>query len=345
VSESDYLDEALVRLHHTGPEFQGRLSNHGPMVVEALVRRGHGDEVDRWVSWYSTRLDELPGPRDVITEDTWMDSLGDVQRLGDWVAFFNEEFKLVSWNDALVKWWPRLLPGLAASATHSVIRVGHAVRALRDEGSSEVRIEELAQALAYWAARWLPIPIATRPPGSLDVRGALGGLPRLADDDARFPELVSRLGALPPWPTAVAALQAPTDAQDAQRVLRDIVTEATLYYGSRERGDEIMVVHAATAPNAVLRVLPSLPTDLWVQSQRAAWMATAAVVTMYDSPIPPNDTQRAPVRTAEETFARAVEHRDEHVIKFADTALDVYGWTSNERALVATQRAAADITG
>lgn len=33
-------DEALERLHRTGPEFDGYLSNHGPMVVEALSRRG-----------------------------------------------------------------------------------------------------------------------------------------------------------------------------------------------------------------------------------------------------------------------------------------------------------------
>ena len=37
------LDEAYERLHVTGPEFEGYLSNHGPMVVEAMVRGGHGD--------------------------------------------------------------------------------------------------------------------------------------------------------------------------------------------------------------------------------------------------------------------------------------------------------------
>jgi hypothetical protein len=114
-------------------------------------------------------------------------------------------------------------------------------------------------------------------------------------------------------------------------------------YGSRKRGDEIMVVHAATAPNAVLRVLPSLPTDLWMESQRAAWMASAAVVTMYDSPIATHGQHPAPINSAEETFARAIEHQDEHVIKLADTALDVYAWTSDERALAAAHRAAADI--
>ena len=35
------LDEALIRLRDTGPERHGWLSNHAPMAVEVLVRRGH----------------------------------------------------------------------------------------------------------------------------------------------------------------------------------------------------------------------------------------------------------------------------------------------------------------
>ena len=34
------LDEAYERLHVTGPEFDGFLSNHGPMAAEAMVRHG-----------------------------------------------------------------------------------------------------------------------------------------------------------------------------------------------------------------------------------------------------------------------------------------------------------------
>jgi hypothetical protein len=41
------LDEALRRLHTTGPEHDGRLSNHGPMAAEALVHHEQADEVHR----------------------------------------------------------------------------------------------------------------------------------------------------------------------------------------------------------------------------------------------------------------------------------------------------------
>jgi hypothetical protein len=177
----------------------------------------------------------------------------------------------------------------------------------------------------------------------MDVAGALAKLPRLADDDEAFPELVGRLDSLDQWPIAVAQLRSAVDAEDSRQLLMDTVSEAALYYGSRTRGDEIMLVHAATAPNAVLRVLPSLPVDQWLASQQAAWIATAAVVTMYDGTLPSPGSRPAPVRCADDTFALAVEHKDEHVIKFADTALDVFAWTANEAVLAATHRAANEI--
>jgi hypothetical protein len=35
---SESLDEAYERLRNTGPEFEGWLSNHGPMAADALIR-------------------------------------------------------------------------------------------------------------------------------------------------------------------------------------------------------------------------------------------------------------------------------------------------------------------
>jgi hypothetical protein len=78
---------------------------------------------------------------------------------------------------------------------------------------------------------------------------------------------------------------------------------ATIRYLSYGHGNAVMLVHSATAPR----------TDL---------------------PGPPDGSQ-----PAEGTFARAVDHGDEHVIKFADTAADVYARTGNPGALAAAVRA------
>lgn len=86
--DDDALDRGWRALRATGPEFQGWLSNHGPMVVEALARRGRGEVVEAWVAGYRTRLDEWPAPRELITDTTWQSALGDPRRLGDWQRWF-----------------------------------------------------------------------------------------------------------------------------------------------------------------------------------------------------------------------------------------------------------------
>ena len=64
--ESTTLDETLLRLHRYGPEFEGWLSNHGPMAVEAMERRGQESRVTGWTDEYvnaSTRHRAGPGAR------------------------------------------------------------------------------------------------------------------------------------------------------------------------------------------------------------------------------------------------------------------------------------------
>lgn len=166
------LDEAYEQLHATGPEFGGWLSNHGPMAVDALLRLGHGDEVHRWLAEYVRRLEPAPHPRWRIVEDEWRDLLGDASRLGDWLALFSTLTQGEPWEQLLARWWPRLLPGAVASAGHGLIRTGHAVRALREQVTGP-RLDELGQALGYWAARWQPLPAHRGPQGILHVRAAL----------------------------------------------------------------------------------------------------------------------------------------------------------------------------
>ncbi len=106
-----------------------------------------------------------------------------------------------------------------------------------------------------------------------------------------------------------------------------------------------MLVHSATAPNAALRTLPALDRRLWSPSLAAASAASAALTAVY-APATPASPAALPgppagPRAAEDAFARAVEHGDEHVIKFADTAADVYARTGNGDALAAAARAAS----
>ena len=73
--------------------------------------------------------------RDAIRPGQWRERLGDVRYVRDWTVLFEAELADHGWRATLVRWWPRLLPGLSASATHGVIRTAHAVRSLRLPGA------------------------------------------------------------------------------------------------------------------------------------------------------------------------------------------------------------------
>ncbi|MFF0387372.1 questin oxidase family protein [Kitasatospora sp. NPDC004615] len=310
------LDEALERLHRSGPERLGRLTNHAPMAVEALAARGRADAVHGWLDRYARMLEEFPSGVERVTAVNWHEALGDPRRAADWIGFFEREVAERPWREVLGEWWPRLLPGIYGGSTHPVIRVGHAVRTLLSGAVTEPRLAELAHGLGYWAARHRPVAALTPLPGADSAAAALGLVPRIAVQDGGFPARLDRVRALPVW--AATAME----PAEAHRRLVELVRAATHRYATHGHGEETMLVHAATAPNAVLRTLPALPHALWPSSLQAAWTASAAVTAMYAPavavPCVPLDGL-----TPDEVVERALSHGDEHVIKLTDTALDV----------------------
>ncbi|MET7641825.1 questin oxidase family protein [Streptomyces sp. NPDC005438] len=315
-------EEALERLHTTGPERDESLSNHAPMVVEALTAHGHSPAVHRWLDRYRDHLEEFPARHSTVTEDNWRRALGDSRRAADWIDFFDRTLAERPWREVLATWWPHLLPGIAGGATHPVIRVGHAVRALRadeiagpDARPAAPRVTELAHGLGYWAARHHPVAVSSvAAPSRAAV--ALDQVPPVLDASGGFATRLARISRLPDWAGAVGA------PEQAERHLRELVAATTHRYASHGHGRPVMLVHAATAPNAVLRALPALPHALWAPSLVAAWTASATVTAAYPTaePVTPRTSPRL---LAEEVFERALRHGDEHAVKFTDTALDV----------------------
>jgi len=343
------LDEAYQRLHSKGPEFGGDeegnhgLSNHGPMAVEVMVRRGLDLDVHSWLDRYLDRLTELPGTNQRITANNWRAALGDARRIGDWTAYFTQQIAEQPWRQVLATWWPRLLPGIIASATHGVIRVGHAVRALRAADQDRVAATELGHGLAYWAARWRTLPGLAAPAGVLPTSAALAGVPRLAEQSGFIAHRLKGLAELPEWTAALAALHPAVSPADVSARLTDLVQAAVLGYLTHGQANPVLLVHTATAPNAVRHILPVLPTSMWVPSFAAAWSASAAITAAYAPAEPaPSETLPAPPvesDSAAEVLDQAARHGDEHVIKFVDTALDVFDHTSDLGALAAALHA------
>ena len=345
------LDEAYERLHRCGPEFGGDeegnhgLTNHGPMAAEVMVRRGLDIDVERWLDRYLPRLRELPTPSERITDDAWGNALGVGRRIGDWTDYFVRQVAEQPWRQVLVTWWPRLLPGIAAGSTHGVIRVGHAVRALAAGDETPAAQAELAYGLAFWAARARPLPGLTAPSGTLGADAALRALPRLPDQSGFIAHRLDRLADLRGWPAALAALRAPLSADDVPARLAELVDAAAVQYLAHGHASPVLLVHTATAPNAVLHTLPLLPRELWVRSYGAAWAASAAVVATYaPRAVPPADVGAVAPSGADpaaELLDRAAHHADEHVIKFTDTVVESWERTGDPAALAAAVHAAA----
>ncbi|MBO8187622.1 questin oxidase family protein [Streptomyces spirodelae] len=334
------LDEALERLHACGPEHEGWLSNHAPMAVEALVRHGEARSVHRWIDAYRDKLEDMPSPDSPVTEANWREALGDPRRLADWIDHFTHQIDEHPWQDVLALWWPRLLPGISAGATHPVIRTGHAVRALLTQGGlTTPRRTELAHALGYWAARHSTLPGVTLLPAEATAEAGYDAVPLIADQSGGIRARLARITALPQRPvpaartTAQEAGSGGTDPDEARADLEEIVRAATRRYATHAHGSPVMLVHAATAPNAVLRILPALPRTLWAAGADAAWAASAAVTAVY-SPAEGGPTPSSSPVAPQAAFARAAAHGDEHAIKFADTALDVVARTDGGDPLV-----------
>jgi Questin oxidase-like len=330
----DVLDEAYERLLQTGPEFGGFLSNHAPMVVEALTHHGFDDVVHAWLDRYERRLEPRPAGRRRITD--WQASLGDGARVGDWLDHFEHEVADGPWRPVLVRWWPRLLPGIAGGATHGAIRVGHAVRALR-HADTEPRRRELGAALAYWASCYRLIP-TSRPAGVRDAADALAGVPPVPNQGAGSRHRLGQLGSTPGWHEALRSLRVVTSPDDAERRTREVIDAAARRYVTHGHGQGVMLVHAVTAPTAVLRVIPELPAEHREPSADLAWISAAALYAAYgpagaqDAPAP----ARTPVPA--ELLADAVAHGDEHVIKLADAVVDAHAWSADPGVLSASSR-------
>jgi hypothetical protein len=341
----DALSEAYARLEDTGPEWgESQLTNHGPMAVEVMVRRGYATTVNGWLDRYSARLEQLPPPRSRITDSDWRDALGDGRRLGDWTAYFEQQLSEQPWRDVLQQWWPRLRPGILAGTTHGVIRVGHVVRALLSGSSDSTTVTELGRGLAFWAARMQPLPISGAPSGRLDPGAALDHVPRVPMQDGPVAARLAQLPELPRWRIAVAALSPPPSRKDVPERLQQLIDAALVRYLSHGYAAPVLLVHTATAPNAVLHCLPALPAEEWRPSFDAVWSATAFVYSGWApaKPRPPVPLPKTPSGpdAAADVIDRSIRHGDEHVIKFTDTAVEAFQRTGDPGTLAVAMRVA-----
>jgi hypothetical protein len=313
------IDDALDVLGDRGPEFGSGMSNHGPMVAEALLTLGRPDAVLPYAENYRRRLDERPALVAVVDPGAWQDALGDVRRVSDWSAFFVRAIEDEGWQATVRRWVPRLAPGVMAGATHGLIRTAHAVRSL---GAAETpaRLHELAEGLGYWAARYQPLPGSPRGrDAGLDPAEAMHRLPRYVGENRGL--IFESVRGLDEQPSFASAIDLVDTSGDLSRFIsRMTATSAAVFLANPQ--SSFQFIHAVTAPSALRMLAPYLADTDARRAARYAWQAVAGLYAWFAvaPPLPVAAITDQPVDSAN-LADRAVRTMDEHAIKFTEACL------------------------
>lgn len=334
------IDEMLDLLSFAGTELVNGNANHGPMASEALFALGRDEAVLPWVEGYRDRLTDRPSPSLPIPADEWRECLGQRERLGDWIEFFEHELELAPWQNVVRQWVPRLAPAVMASATHGLIRTGHAVRSLSAQETPQ-RVYELAQGLGYWAARYYTLP--GTPSGNYSdhaPRNALQHVERLHGPEFDGSgSIVQQIKGMEDHPEFAPAIDLVDTSGDISSFISNITeTFAGIYLASPK--NLVAFVHTVTAPSALRMLAPYLDDADTRQAARYAWQACAAVYSWY-STVPAQDTSHleAPAEDHQDLIDRAVAAGGAHSIKFTEACLREYALNPNPVYLVAARDA------
>jgi hypothetical protein len=297
-------------------EYADALSNHLPMALMALHRLGASAErLQAFAAAQAQQLCPAPAPHGWISGAAWASRLGERAAWPAYRELFSTWLQQEGAGDVLGAVLPRLMDGCGAAAFHGLIRTAYAVQSLHRQ--------EVADALAYWACRWVdPGPEAAVVATETDPAAVLCQLPVPSRPLAGrlISQRMAAASAQPGFAAAVARLQ--IDDGSLERLARGA---AELYAAS----GNFTVLHMLTASHALRVLLPCLDEPL--PAVRQAWRAFAAAWVASGA----RDRGPAPLRPwpAIVAFARASD--DAHVVKLVDSCREqhqAYGGDVWQRA-------------
>jgi hypothetical protein len=339
------MDEALQLLSAYGPDLENGLTSHAPMAAEALCAMGRPEAVMPWLEGYRPGMLPRRAGREPVSRETWRSALAQEHRFADWSAFFEAELQAAPWQQVLDQWVGRLAPGICASATHGVIRVGHAARSLAASASA-LRLRELADGLAYWAANYQELP-ARRDVAApvMRPRDAITKVAVVPLERRRFSgTITSSLEALADFSDfapVIGFLDVGGDASSLVPELTEVFARVYLA-NTHDVLTAIVFIHGVTSVAALGNILPYLDAATARAALQFAWQAGCGLYAAFGSQPAPVG-QITPPREDEETLVdMAVAHGDEHAIKFTEACLHHHAHNPSP-AFLAAARHALDI--
>ena len=336
------LDAALDSIADAGPDLRSGLTNHAPMAVESLCALGRADAVEPWLDRYREGFLPWPARQQRIEREGWQAALGRPERAADWRALLRDELETAPWREVVDRWTARLAPGISASATHGVIRVGHAARSLA-LAETPARLHELADGLASWASSYQALPTdLSAATAALPPDQAIFQVPLQPPEQRRFSGTITSsleaLDAFPPFAGVIGLAQ--LDGDPAARISDLTETFARVFLGNaRDPLSTIVFVHAVTSAAALRSLLPQLRARTAQAALRYAWQAGCGLYSAFgERPAPPSSAE-PPREPAPVLIEMAIASRDEHAIKFTEACLREHALRPCAEYLAAARRA------
>ncbi|HET6467462.1 MAG TPA: questin oxidase family protein [Geminicoccaceae bacterium] len=315
-AEESKLARLLAEARGFSVEFDPYLANHLPMVLVILDRLGAPpSRLEGFFETYRDASGLKPAPDDQgrIHDVNWQAHFGERAYEGDYRGFFARQVQEQGVETVLRRHLPALVPGIAASALHALMRAAY--------GRLQGDAQEVSVALGYWCATYLPLRFAgksepvTEDPVEILLRlQAIDELRDVHPDSDllwRWMREVSRKAAFPPvadW------LRAGPDALDR-------IAAASLAFYAETMTFEAL--HALTGTHWLRLMRPDWPDE--GLAVRYFWQAIAAVYPKIGMPDLPSAEALAAMRELPapdwpEIKARACASDDEHDISLVFSA-------------------------
>lgn len=335
---SDYslLDKALHQLSGSGAFLKNGFVNHAPMAAEALVAMGKAEEAQAWVAQQLAHLMPEQELQQDLRDFDWQTNLGGLSKEAAWRGFFAKALEGEDWRTVLDCWSMRLAPGLSAAATHGIIRLGHAARALGVD-DTPLRRRELSEGLALWACQYQTLPT------NLSMKVAPDKPTRALDRIPLVPEALRRNeGAIT---TALCRLErVPEFAGVILLIDRQAVPVETAHEIARTFAQvfldqvhtplsAIVFTHTVTAVAAILNLAPHVSEQTTRELLIYGWQAVCGLYSCYAETAFPGPGIGT-IEMEEQITVEAVRHGDDHVIKLSEVCIGFYQATRDERFLM-----------
>lgn len=288
---------------HDDAEYGDGLSNHLPMALVALHQLGATDpRLQAFAAAYRTRLGSAPPAADWPAGDAWQSRFGDPAAWPAYRSLFAQWLLHEGPQAVLAQALAPLMKGCGAAAFHGLIRTANAV--------TVGHTGELADALAYWACRHLPLSFAPAGNAATDPAAVLSAIVKAQagwrSQRRLIVERMHEASVQRPFMRHAGRLRVGPDS------LASLARLAARWYAG---SGDFTALHLVTASHAVRRLLPFLDQPL--AALQDFWIAYAAGAASIEPAVwarsaPP---QAGAGPTWEAIAARAITSDDEHAIK------------------------------